>query len=661
MNTRRFFLFPVILLALSVCGQRALAQKIVYTWNPQGRLVAGVHGGATKYFGEFTDQNFGAFAGMYFKYYLIPEIAIQADAGFGTYRYNRRWKSKFADSYILQFWRDPALAGLDPTDPVKSLTDLNKDDPAWQKQILETDKLSYGEGRVILNLFPRRYFNPYFSIGAGVMKYVNQNAETTNNGYPVLNVTFDRKEFWEKSSATGIVKGNSDLPGDANVKMIVPIGLGFDFLFNEFIAVNLDATYRILLGQGKDMMDGFGKESKENLIRLGYPDVIHSEEAGDAWMTISLGVQVYLFGQRDKDDDGLSDAEEAALLTDPLNPDTDGDGLRDGDEVLRYKTDPLKTDTDDDRLTDSEELAHKTDPLNADTDGDGLLDGEEISRGTDPLIPDTDGDGLSDGDEVHKYKSDPLKKDSDGDGLSDTDEVRTYKTDPGRADTDADGISDSDELARKTDPLVADTDGDGLTDGDEIQRTHTDPLKKDTDGDGLSDGVEIKQMGTDPLKIDTDGDGIDDAHDKCPTKPETVNGYQDDDGCPDDKPAPEQPVIIKKGTKIVLQNVEFEVGQAVLKPNVSTSLDSAYQTLIDNPKMVVEISGHTDSKGKAKINQQLSQKRAEAVRNFLIARGIAPDRIVARGYGSTQPLAPNTSEEGRAKNRRIEFKIIKVE
>ena len=599
-------------------GAPASAQKITYSWDPQGRLVIGVGGGATKYFGEFTDQNFGAFGGLYIKYFLIPEIAIQVDGGFGSYRYNRRWKPKFSDSYIMQFWRDPALRNLDPSKPEESIMALDLGNPEWQKQILETDKLSYAEGRLVLNMFPRHSFNPYFSIGAGVMKYVNTNAEATNNGYPVLNVTFDRQEFWVRTP-TGPAKGNSDLPADANVKMIVPVGLGFDLLLTDFIAINIDGTFRMLLGQGKDMMDGFGKESKENFIRIGYNDVVHAEEAGDSWLTISLGVQAYLFGQNDRDDDGLSDADEAKLNTDPLNPDSDGDGLLDGDEVLTHKTDPLKTDTDDDRLTDAEELARKTNPLMPDTDGDGLLDGEEVSRGTDPFQADTDGDTLSDGDEVQKHKSDPLKKDSDGDGLSDVDEIRVHKTDPSRADSDGDGLSDTDEIARKTDPRNPDTDGDGLTDADEVNRYQTDPLVKDTDNDGLTDGVEVKQYGTDPKKTDSDGDGINDAQDKCPTKAETVNGFQDEDGCPDDKPAAEAPVI-KKGTKIILESVEFETGSATLRPDISTSLESAYQTLIDHPKMVVEISGHTDSKGKASTNRQLSQKRAEAVRNFLIAR-----------------------------------------
>jgi len=100
---------------------------------------------------------------------------------------------------------------------------------------------------------------------------------------------------------------------------------------------------------------------------------------------------------KDTDGDGLLDYIEERLGTDPRNPDTDGDGLNDGDEVNRYKTNPL----------------------NPDTDGDGLLDGMEIKMGTDPLNPDTDGDGLTDGDEVYKYHTNPLKVDTDDDYWND--------------------------------------------------------------------------------------------------------------------------------------------------------------------------------------------------------------------------------------------------
>lgn len=639
---------------LAVGLQHADAQKLQDSWDPAGKLVVGIGGGLTKYFGEFTDQNFGGALAGHLKYFVIPEIGIQVNAGTGKYVYNRRWQGKFMGAYSRQFFRDPRLAGAD------SPLDVDPNDPAMKRAVFETDKLSFAEGRVLVNIFPRTFLNPYLSAGIGVLDYTNTNAgRSLSNGKTLLNVTFDRKEV-VIDKGNELIIGNSDLPGDAHVKTIIPIGIGFDFLFTELFSLNLDFSYRFLLGDGKDMMDGFGREVLENFQRLGATAYeIHPDESSDAFATASLALQVFLFGKTDKDGDGLSDSYEREIGTDPLNPDTDGDGLNDGAEVNTYKTDPLKADTDNDRLTDAEEISKKTDPLNPDTDADALIDGDEITRGTDPFNKDTDGDKLNDGDEVHKHLSDPLKVDGDGDGLTDYDEVVTHKTNPIKADTDGDGLSDSDEIARKTDPVAPDSDADGLTDGDEVKKHNTNPLNKDTDGDSLTDGAEITQFGTDPLKMDTDGDGVMDAQDKCPQQGETINGFQDQDGCPDEKPITKEP--LKKGQKFILENVEFEFNSAELKPGVFQSLESAAQTMVDHPKLIVEISGHTDNIGKAKYNQELSLRRAESVKRYLVNKGIEAARIQTRGYGKTQPIVSNKTEEGRAKNRRIEFKILSIE
>jgi len=86
----------------------------------------------------------------------------------------------------------------------------------------------------------------------------------------------------------------------------------------------------------------------------------------------------------------------------------------------------------------------------------------------------------------------------------------------------------------------------------------------------------------------------------------------------------------------------------------------ANQTMIDYPKLVVEIGGHTDDIGKNKTNQILSEKRAESVKQYLVGKGIDPVRIKSKGYGESQPIESNKTEEGRAKNRRIEFKVLSI-
>ena len=322
--------------------------------------------------------------------------------------------------------------------------------------------------------------------------------------------------------------------------------------------------------------------------------------------TARVGFNFY-FGNRDNDDDdadGLSNVEERRLGTDPHNPDTDHDGLSDGQEVKVYHTNPLKVDTD----------------------GDGLSDGDEVLKyHTDPLKVDTDGDGLSDGDEVLKYHTDPLKADTDGDGLTDGEEMLTYHTDPLKVDTDGDGLSDWEEVKiYHTDPLKKDTDGDGLTDFEEVRKYHTDPLNPDTDGGGVPDGEEVHR-GTNPLDPR------------------------------DDKPA--GTMRLEKGKSLVLEGVNFESGTARLSASSESTLARVLQALRDNPDAVVEIAGYTDNIGKAATNIQLSRRRADVVKAWLVDHGISSLRLTTQGYGARDPIAPNTTVLGRSQNRRIEFHV----
>ncbi len=262
---------------------------------------------------------------------------------------------------------------------------------------------------------------------------------------------------------------------------------------------------------------------------------------------------------------------------------------------------------------------------NADPDKDGLTNKEERELGTDPHNPDSDGDGLSDGDEVHKYHTDPLKFDTDGDGLSDGDEVLRYHTDPLKIDTDGDGLSDGDEVLKyHTDPLNKDTDGDGLSDGDEVLKYHTDPLKKDTDGGGVDDGTEVAR-GTDPLNP------------------------------ADDMPPKKEELKAEVGKAIVLEGIVFKTGSAQIGPQSEDVLTKVYNTLEQNPGIEVQINGYTDNVGKRSSNMKLSAERADAVKQYLVGKGIKAERIATKGLGPDNPVASNTTADGRQKNRRIEF------
>ncbi|HEY0477880.1 MAG TPA: OmpA family protein, partial [Kofleriaceae bacterium] len=196
---------------------------------------------------------------------------------------------------------------------------------------------------------------------------------------------------------------------------------------------------------------------------------------------------------------------------------------------------------------------------------------------------------------------------------------------------------------------------------------------KDSDNDGVPDSVD--QCPNEPEDKDgfqdedgcpdpdNDGDGVPDAIDKCPNEPETKNGYQDDDGCPD-----ELPQKLKQFTGVI-QGINFRTGDAALQTNSNATLDRAVAVLKEFGDLKLEIQGHTDDQplkpgSKYADNQALSQGRADAVKAYLVSKGIAESRLIAKGYGDTVPVESPKDLQGdklataRAKNRRVEFKLV---
>jgi len=112
------------------------------------------------------------------------------------------------------------------------------------------------------------------------------------------------------------------------------------------------------------------------------------------------------------------------------------------------------------------------------------------------------------------------------------------------------------------------------------------------------------------------------------------------------------------GTKVVLDNIYFETGKAILRPESDDALDMVLRFLENNPSMKLEISGHTDNTGSLRINQKLSRDRAGAVVTYLVRKGIPEEMLVSKGYADTQPVAENNTAEGRERNRRVEFKVL---
>ncbi|MDI6767411.1 MAG: OmpA family protein [Bacteroidota bacterium] len=251
--------------------------------------------------------------------------------------------------------------------------------------------------------------------------------------------------------------------------------------------------------------------------------------------------------------------------------------------------------------------------------------------------------------EKHIYK--PIGKDTDGDRLTDDEESTKYRTDPSKADTDGDGLNDGDEVLKYyTDPLRVDTDNDSLHDGDEVIKHKTNPLNGDTDGDGLSDGAEVNWYKTNPLDPDTDHGSVKDGFEVF----RRTNPLD-----PSDDIARKEEFKIEVGKSIVLEGIVFKTGSAEISPGSAAILEKAFNTLQQNPDIIVEIHGHTDNVGKRGYNMKLSLSRASSVKDYLIQRGIAENRIAIKGFGFDRPLVSNETPENRQKNRRIEFFRIK--
>jgi outer membrane protein OmpA-like peptidoglycan-associated protein len=217
-------------------------------------------------------------------------------------------------------------------------------------------------------------------------------------------------------------------------------------------------------------------------------------------------------------------------------------------------------------------------------------------------------------------------KDTDGDGILDADDK--CPTEP----EDKDGFQDEDGCPE------ADNDGDGLPDASDKCPNEAEDKDNFQDEDGCPDP-------------DNDGDGVLDASDKCVNEPETKNNYQDEDGCPDTVPGP-----VQKYTGVI-QGINFKFNSAEITRGSYRVLDRATKVLSDYPDVRLEIQGHTDNRGNPEYNKDLSQRRAESVKNYFISKGIDASRLTAVGYGMEVPIADNKRASGRAKNRRVEFKL----
>jgi outer membrane protein OmpA-like peptidoglycan-associated protein len=250
---------------------------------------------------------------------------------------------------------------------------------------------------------------------------------------------------------------------------------------------------------------------------------------------------------------------------------------------------------------------------------------------------------------------------------------------PAPADADADGIPDTLDRCpnvagvAQADPnkngCPPDADGDGIPDAQDacpgvMGVASTDPAKNgcpsDKDGDGVLDDVDACPDEAGPQSAtpeangcpDTDADGIPNKVDACPEEPGTADTDPTKHGC-------KHRVVVSASEIVINEQVQFATGSAVIKSASDGLLDDVAKVLIDNPRIKkLEVQGHTDSDGSASLNKRLSQQRAQAVMAALVKRGVAADRLEAKGYGMEKPIGDNGTKEGKAANRRVQFIIL---
>ena len=274
-----------------------------------------------------------------------------------------------------------------------------------------------------------------------------------------------------------------------------------------------------------------------------------------------------------------------------------------------------------------------------DFDRDGVLNNVDACPNT-PVGDAIDGRGCS------------LPKDADSDGVTDPNDACPGTPSGDRIDgrgcslpkdADNDGVIDANDRCANT-PSGTPVDGNGCP--------------RDTDGDGVTDnndrcagtpaGTPVDGAGC--ALPDTDGDGVLDRDDRCAGTPTGMR--VDARGCQ---------LLFDTGagrTALVLEGVTFATGSATLADSSLPVLNRVAESLVANAEVRVEVQGHTDNSGSAATNRRLSQRRADAVRSYLISKGVDGSRLTAMGYGPDQPKTPNTSAANRAMNRRVELKQL---
>lgn len=413
----------------------------------------------------------------------------------------------------------------------------------------------------------------------------------------------------------------------ANSRAGAYLGAGYERLVYRSARKDEQSGFHLLIGQRLSM------GGRAALRIQGHASYIPSSNLGDGTNAInfgaSLGISVFTFGgpPRDTDMDGIANKGDNCPGT-PLGVvvdlqgcpvDTDGDGVFDGPDQCEATPDGAlvddvgcPTDTDQDEVFDGIDVCPNT-PVGAAVDENGCP-------------TDEDSDGVFDG--IDQCPATPAGATVDPTGCP--------------SDEDADGVFDGIDQCPGTPAGVAvaetgcpvDDDGDGVN--NELDQCPNTPP-----------GTEVDERGC-RLFRDSDGDGVDDSQDRCPGTP--LGRPVDAIGCP-------ILFVVEEGVErpLVLKGVNFRTNSAELTPESFEALDQVAASLLAHADVRVEISGHTDATGSRRRNNELSIQRALSVKEYLVQKGIDPDRMEAKGYGPDRPIATNATRDGRSQNRRVEL------
>lgn len=481
--------------------------------------------------------------------------------------------------------------------------------------------------------FTQTIFNPYLQFGGGLIMWSVKDDNTNE----VVQIADERNTYdWQETNDIADY-GSLNWKDYKGRHFQAMLGFGFEVFPVE--QVGIDVGFRGYYA----FLDDFATYTLDSLAGLA---------------EISGRLNFYYGGVRDSDKDGVTDKDDlcpdtpfGAIVDEFGCPiDSDGDGVYDGlDQCPNTPIGAIvdavgcPSDSDGDGVYDGIDKCPSTPPgvkvdetgCPVDSDSDGVPDYRDRCPNTprgalvdaDGCPFDSDGDGVYDG--IDKCPNTPI-------GL----QVNEFGCPHTKADSDGDGIPDDIDRCPAT-PRGVKVDDDGC------------PV--DSDGDGVPD-YEDKCPNTpqgcivdaEGCPLDGDSDGVCDGIDKCPNTPE---GTQvNEDGCPIAKK-------LKKGESIRVK-VYFDTAKWNITRQAEQDLQDALRILKAYPEMRVMIEGHTDSRGDDSYNRELSIKRAISVRSWLITQGIAGSRLETIGFGETRPVDTNDTSDGRANNRRIEFRCI---